>query len=93
MLGVLEDLLDNLLLLDQESTDNAVLDAVTAAGTTVCAGDVLLRARDLGVFTRAKSRDLEWHCQTFSPWDVNRANFKDQNESFDQSMPTATWGS
>jgi hypothetical protein len=58
-LGVLKDLLDNLLLLNQESTDDTVLNAVTAAGTTVCARDVLARTRDLGVFTRAKSGDLE----------------------------------
>lgn len=58
-LGVLlEDLLDDLLLLDEESADDAVLDAVGAAGTTVGALDGLLGAGDGGVLAGAKGGDL-----------------------------------
>lgn len=59
LLRLLEHLLDDLLLLDQESTDDTVLDATGAARTTVGTADVLLGARDLGVFTGAESGDLE----------------------------------
>jgi len=55
---LLEDLLDNLLLLDEESADDTVLDAVGAAGTTVGALDGLLGAGDGGVLARTKGRDL-----------------------------------
>lgn len=58
LLRLLEDLLDDLLLLDQECTDDAVLDAVGAAGTTVGTRDVLLGTRDLSVLTGAEGRDL-----------------------------------
>lgn len=58
LLRLLEDLLDDLLLLDQEGTDDAVLDAVGAAGTTVGTRDVLLGTRDLSVLTGAEGRDL-----------------------------------
>lgn len=58
LLGLLEDLLDNLLLLDQESTDNTVLDAVGATRTTVGALDGLLWARDVGIFAWAEGWDL-----------------------------------
>jgi len=59
LLRLLENLLDNLLLLNQESTDNAVLDTSGAAGTTVGTADVLLGAGDLGVFTGTKGGNLE----------------------------------
>ena len=62
LLRLLENLLDNLLLLNQESTDNAVLDTSGAAGTTVGTADVLLGAGDLGVFTGTKggnTRELD----------------------------------
>ena len=55
---LLEHLLDNLLLLDEESADDAVLDAVGAAGTTVGTLDGLLGAGDLGVLAGTESRDL-----------------------------------
>ena len=58
LLGLLHDLLDDLLLLDEESADNAVLDAVGAARAAVCALDGLLRAGDLGVLAWAEGRDL-----------------------------------
>lgn len=58
LLRLLEDLLDDLLLLNQESTDDAVLDATGAAGTTVGAADVLLGAGDLSVLAGAESGDL-----------------------------------
>ena len=54
MLGLLEHLLDNLLLLNQESTDNAVLDAVGASRSTVGALDGLLGAGNLGVLAGAE---------------------------------------
>lgn len=57
LLRLLEDLLDNLLLLNEESTDNAVLDAVGASRTTVGALDGLLGAGDGGVFAGAERRD------------------------------------
>ena len=58
LLGLLKDLLDNLLLLDQESTDNAVTDAVGAARSTVRTLDGLLWAGDLSILARAESWDL-----------------------------------
>ena len=57
MLGLLEDLLDDLLLLDQESTDDAVLDAAGASRSTVGALDGLLGAGDLGVLAGAEGWD------------------------------------
>ena len=57
LLGLLEDLLDDLLLLDQESTDDAVLDAVGASRTTVGALDGLLGAGDGGVLAGAEGGD------------------------------------
>lgn len=59
LLRLLENLLDNLLLLNQESADNAVLDTSGAAGTTVGTADVLLGAGDLGVFTGTEGGNLE----------------------------------
>ena len=56
---LLEDLLDDLLLLDQEGADDAVLDAVGAARATVGALDGLLGAGDGGVLAGTESRDLE----------------------------------
>jgi len=57
LLGLLEDLLDDLLLLDQESTDDAVLDAAGASRSTVGALDGLLGAGDLGVLAGAEGWD------------------------------------
>jgi len=57
LLGLLEDLLDDLLLLDQESTDDAVLDAAGASRSTVGALDGLLGAGDLGVLAGAEGGD------------------------------------
>ena len=54
----LDDLLDNLLLLDQESANDSVTDAVGAAGTTIGTVDSLLAARDASVLGRTQSRDL-----------------------------------
>jgi hypothetical protein len=66
LLGLLEHLLDDLLLLDQESTDDAVLNAVTAARTTVGTRDVLARTGDLSIFTRAEGGDLNLIVRPFS---------------------------
>jgi hypothetical protein len=49
LLALLEHLLDNLLLLDQESTNDAVLDAVGASRASICALDGLLWLGDIGV--------------------------------------------
>jgi hypothetical protein len=57
LLGLLHDLLDDLLLLDQEGADDAVTDAVGAAGATVGTLDGLLGAGDLGVLARAEGGD------------------------------------
>jgi hypothetical protein len=56
-LRLLEHLLDDLLLLDQESTDNAVLDAVGASRSTVRTLDGLLGAGDGGIFAGSEGRD------------------------------------
>ena len=58
LLGLLEDLLDDLLLLDQESTDDAVLDAAGASRSTVGALDGLLGAGDGGVLAGTEGRNL-----------------------------------
>lgn len=58
LLRLLENLLDDLLLLDQESTDDAVLDAASAAGSTVGTADVLLGAGNLRVLPGTEGGDL-----------------------------------
>lgn len=55
---LLHDLLDDLLLLDQESADDSVADTVTASGTAVGSLDGLLGLGDLGVLAGAESGDL-----------------------------------
>lgn len=58
LLGLLlENTLDNLLLLNKESTDDTVLDAVAADGTTVSTLDGLFVARCTGVLTRTEGND------------------------------------
>jgi hypothetical protein len=56
-LALLEHLLDDLLLLDQESTNDAVLDTVGAARATIGTGDSLLGLGDGGVLPGAEGRD------------------------------------
>jgi len=56
---LLEDLLDDLLLLDQEGADDAVLDAVGAARATVGALDGLLGARDGSVLAGTEGGNLK----------------------------------
>lgn len=58
LLRLLEDLLDDLLLLDEEGADDAVLDAVGAPRTTVGTLDGLLGAGDGGVLVGTEGRDL-----------------------------------
>lgn len=58
LLGLLHDLLDDLLLLNEEGADDAVADAVGAAGATVGTLDGLLGAGDLGVLAGTESGDL-----------------------------------
>lgn len=53
--------LDNLGLLDEEGTDDALANAVGAARATVRALDRLDALRDLRVLARAKGRDLHNH--------------------------------
>ena len=59
LLRFLQDLLDNLLFFNQESTDNAVLDTGSAARATIGTADGFLGAGDLGVFTGAESGNLK----------------------------------
>ena len=58
LLGLLHDLLDDLLLLDQEGADDTVTDAVGAARATVGTLDGLLGAGDLGVLAGTKGGNL-----------------------------------
>ena len=60
------DLLHDLLLLDQEGTDDAILNTVCAAGSTICALDGLGRLGDLGVFAGTECGDLWNACQLLS---------------------------
>ena len=57
LLGLLEHLLDDLLLLDEEGTDDPVLDAVCASRATISTLDGLLGAADLCVFAGTESGD------------------------------------
>ena len=67
------DLLDDLLLLDQERTDNAVLDTVGAARSTIGTLDGLGGLGDLGVLAGTKSGNL--HTTTVSNLiDISREN-------------------
>ena len=54
----LENLLDDLLFFNQESTDNTVSDTVSTAGTTVSTADVLVSLGDSGEFTGTEGLDL-----------------------------------
>jgi hypothetical protein len=54
----LEDLLDDLLLLNQESANNSVADAVGAAGSTIGTADSLLGLGNLSILTGTESNDL-----------------------------------
>ena len=54
----LEDLLDNLLLFDQESTNDTVSDTVGTTRTTISTADVLLGLGDSSELTRTESLDL-----------------------------------
>jgi hypothetical protein len=58
LLLLLQHLLDNLLLFDEESADDAVPNAVTASRAAVRALDGLLRVGDLGVLAGAESGNL-----------------------------------
>jgi len=57
-LALLEDLLDDLLLLDQESAGDTVTNAVSTSRATVRALDSLVGARECGVFTGSLCWDL-----------------------------------
>jgi hypothetical protein len=59
LLRLLEHLLDDLLLLNEECSDNTVLDAVRAAGATVRTLDGLLGLGDGGVLAGSEGRDLQ----------------------------------
>jgi hypothetical protein len=56
---LLENLLHDLLLLNEESTDDTVADTSTAAGTTVGTLNSLLGLGDGGVLARAEGGDLD----------------------------------
>jgi hypothetical protein len=57
LLRLLKHLLNNLLLLDQERADDAILDAVGASRSTVRALNGLLGAGDGGILAWAEGRD------------------------------------
>ena len=74
---ILEHLLDNLLLLNQEGTDNAVANAVAAPRTTVGTLDGLLGLADGGILAGTESGDLERYVSTEykgQPFGVVRAS-------------------
>lgn len=58
LLRLLEHLLDNLLLLNQEGSHNAVPDAVSASRSTICTLNSLLWPGDLGVLAGSEGGDL-----------------------------------
>jgi hypothetical protein len=58
LLRLLENLLDNLLLLNQERTNDTVPNTVGTSRSSVRALNGLLGAGDLGVFTGSESWDL-----------------------------------
>lgn len=58
LLLLLQHLLDDLLLLNEEGSDNAVTDTATASRTTVGALDGLLGLGDLGVLAGSESGNL-----------------------------------
>lgn len=60
---LLEHLLHDLLLLNEEGADDAVLDAVGAPGAAVRPADGLLGLRDLGVLAGSEGGDLYVPCQ------------------------------
>ena len=55
---LLQHLLDDLLLLNQESADDAVPHAVAASRSTVCSLDCLLGLGDVGVLAGSQGRNL-----------------------------------
>lgn len=59
----LEDRLDDLLLLDQKGTDDAVANAVSAARTSVRAGDSALVLRQTSILDGAEGGDLKRRTQ------------------------------
>jgi hypothetical protein len=59
---LLQHLLDDLLLLNEESSDNTVTDTATASRATVGTLDGLLGLADLGVLAGSESGDLEGQC-------------------------------
>lgn len=58
VLGLLEHLLDDLLLLNQESSDNTVSHAVGASRAAICALHGLLGSGGGGVFSGSEGWDL-----------------------------------
>lgn len=63
---LLEHLLDDLLLLDQESADDTVTDAVAASGAAVGTLNGLLGLGDLGVLAGAEGGNL-WRDSQYYP--------------------------
>jgi hypothetical protein len=57
LLGIVENLLHNLLLLNQESADDALPNAGSAARSAICSSDMLDTLRLAMVFPRAERRD------------------------------------
>lgn len=65
LLRLLQDLLDNLLLLNQESADDTIPDTVGTSRSSVGALNGLLGAGDLGVFAGSESWDLLEDCVSY----------------------------
>jgi hypothetical protein len=61
VLGLLQHLLHNLLLLNKECTNDAISDAVAASRTAVCSLHGLLRSAGGGVFSRSEGGNLFMH--------------------------------
>lgn len=56
---LLHQLLHQFLLLDEECPHNSILDAISAAGSTVCTLYIFLILREAGIFTRTQARNLK----------------------------------
>lgn len=58
LLGLLQDFLHDLLLLNQKRPHNPILYTIRTSRPSVCALNSLLRPGDLGVFARSEGWDL-----------------------------------
>lgn len=69
----LDNLLDDLLFFNQESSDNSFLDTVGTSGTTVGSGDGLVGLGDRSVFSWSQRRDtLQRNTTVTTLWSGNQ---------------------